>query len=336
MLRTKTGRFGFSSSDAIPLGLFGLLLVLLPFSGGSFSFLVQEFVLRASRSFLLVVSLYLPLKAGLGVNYAFALGLAVGEASLLAALFFGVSGKLGFLFALTLALPLSIVLGLLAAKVLARTREKGNLPLLAFTVFLLALAEFAAAFVPATFLPAGGRLLVLPRGYGLKPSIDLGGLYGALDNLLLLRLGSFALPAATLGCAAFLAFAAYGLFLVFEGRKEAAPEAHSLAVVVLSLVLAGLGTVLGLQSSGVLIPAGAYAPTALFTLAALFAGGVTAERAGLPRLFLGLVLFHLVYVLSPLAAKGLAGSAMLGDSFRLFVAALVVLIALVREKDEKP
>ena len=52
-------------------------------------------------------------------------------------------------------------------------------------------------------------------------------------------------------------------------------------------------------------------------------------RATVGQALLGTVLFHTLFVVSPLAGKALAGDAQIGEFFRVFVAYAVITIALV-------
>ena len=57
----------------------------------------------------------------------------------------------------------------------------------------------------------------------------------------------------------------------------------------------------------------------VFSIAALLVGGATVCKASLVNVFLGVVLFHMLYsFISPWQAR-LIGSAQLGEYFRVFV-----------------
>jgi simple sugar transport system permease protein len=57
-------------------------------------------------------------------------------------------------------------------------------------------------------------------------------------------------------------------------------------------------------------------------------GGASVARASIPNVFIGVVLFHLMFLVSPMAGKNLMGSAMIGEYFRVFVSYGVIALAL--------
>jgi simple sugar transport system permease protein len=69
-------------------------------------------------------------------------------------------------------------------------------------------------------------------------------------------------------------------------------------------------------------------------------GGASVSRASIFNVFLGVVLFHLMFVVSPMAGKYLIGEAQLGEYFRVFVSYGIISLALVlhawrRQKDRE-
>jgi len=74
---------------------------------------------------------------------------------------------------------------------------------------------------------------------------------------------------------------------------------------------------------------GSHNQTGMFSIAALLIGGASVSRASISNVFLGVILFHLMFVVSPMAGKTLIGSAMLGEYFRVFISYGIIAIALV-------
>jgi simple sugar transport system permease protein len=67
----------------------------------------------------------------------------------------------------------------------------------------------------------------------------------------------------------------------------------------------------------------------MFSIAALLIGGATVSRASIANVFIGVILFHLMFVVSPMAGKELIGQAQLGEYFRVFVSYGIIAVALV-------
>ena len=76
-----------------------------------------------------------------------------------------------------------------------------------------------------------------------------------------------------------------------------------------------------------------------FAAAALLVGGATVAKASIPNAIIGTALFHLMFIVMPMAGKYVTGSAMIGEYFRMFISYGVVTLALVlhswkRQKDK--
>jgi len=89
---------------------------------------------------------------------------------------------------------------------------------------------------------------------------------------------------------------------------------------ILSTVIACCGQLFFLQNIGMLNVYTAHLNTGVFASAALLAGGATIRTAGVPHVFLGVLLFHALFIVSPQAGQNISGNAALGEYFRSFVA----------------
>jgi simple sugar transport system permease protein len=98
---------------------------------------------------------------------------------------------------------------------------------------------------------------------------------------------------------------------------------------VLSTVFAAWGQLFFLQNMGTMNTYSSHEQTGMFAIAALLVSGATVARASVGQALLGCLLFHTLFVVSPLAGKALAGDAQIGEYFRVFVAYAVITVALV-------
>ncbi len=108
-----------------------------------------------------------------------------------------------------------------------------------------------------------------------------------------------------------------------------------LKAIIISTVLAGGGQIMYLQNLGTLNTYTNHEQVALFAVAALLIGGATVEKATWKEAVLGTFLFHLLFVVSPLAGQQLMGDAQIGEYFRVFVAYGVIGFALILHAMEK-
>jgi simple sugar transport system permease protein len=105
-------------------------------------------------------------------------------------------------------------------------------------------------------------------------------------------------------------------------------------------VLACYGQIIYLQNIGTLNIYNGADQAALFAAASLLVGGAAVSQAAIPNAIIGTGLFHLMFVVMPMAGKNLTGSAMIGEYLRMFVSYAVVTLALVlhawkRQKDKE-
>lgn len=97
---------------------------------------------------------------------------------------------------------------------------------------------------------------------------------------------------------------------------------------IISTVLASYGHLITLQNIGTMATYGSHNQVGLYAIAALLVGGASVHKAGVKQALLGIVLFHTLFILSPIAGQQLMGNAQVGEYFRVFVAYGVIALAL--------
>ena len=103
-----------------------------------------------------------------------------------------------------------------------------------------------------------------------------------------------------------------------------------------STVLASWGQLIYLQNIGTMSTYGAHIQVGQFAIAALLVGGASVQRATNNNALLGIVLFHNLFIVSPLAGKELFGDPVIGEYFRVFVSYGVIAMALAMHAWKKP
>ncbi len=98
--------------------------------------------------------------------------------------------------------------------------------------------------------------------------------------------------------------------------------------ITLSTILAAWGQVIMLQNVGVLNTFGSHMQIGMFSVAALLVGGASVTRATNAQAFIGVILFHTLFIVSPTAGKTLFGDPQIGEFFRAFVAYGVIGLSL--------
>lgn len=341
-------------SNAVPIMFIVLIAFAIPLSRFSPNYLIGEMVTRLGRDSFLVLSLLLPIMAGMGLNFGMVLGAMSGQIGIILVTNWGITGVGGIFLAMAVATPLAILMGWIAGIVLNRAKGREMVTSLILGYFINGVYQLVVLYIMGKIIPISNSAIVLSRGYGIRNAIDLKGMRQALDRLIPLKIDGITIPVATFMFIALLCLFIWwfaktklGHDMRAVGQNMAVAEDSGIKVertriiaIILSTVLACYGQVIFLQNIGTLNTYNSHDQTATFAVAALLIGGASVARASIPNVFVGVILFHLMFVVSPMAGKALMGSAMIGEYFRVFVsygiiAVSIVLYAWKRYKDKE-
>ena len=109
---------------AVPIVFIGLSAIAIPLSGFSATYLIQEMFTRLARNSFLVLSLLIPILAGMGLNFGMVLGAMAGQIGLIFVTDWAVAGWPGMLLASIVGMPIAIVLGYICGAVLNRAKGR--------------------------------------------------------------------------------------------------------------------------------------------------------------------------------------------------------------------
>ena len=84
-----------------------------------------------------------------------------------------------------------------------------------------------------------------------------------------------------------------------------------------------------LQNMGNIATYSAHSQIGMFCIAALLVGGVSVDRASIGNVFLGVILFHTMFIVAPKAGAVINGDSVIGEYFRVFVSYAVITLALI-------
>ncbi len=305
--------------------------------------LVREIVSRLGRNAFLVLALLLPIMTGMGINFGMVLGAMAGQIGLIFVTNWGVMGMPGIVLAAIISTPVAVLLGWICGEILNRAKGREMVTGYILAFFMNGIYQFLVLYLMGTLIPIANPVLLLSRGYGIRNVVDLIGIRQALDNLLSVTVWTVKVPVAT-----FLVIAAMCAFIVWfrktklgqDMRAVGQDRAVSLAAgipvdgtrivaIIISTVLACYGQIIFLQNLGTLNTYNSHEQTGMFAAAALLIGGASVTRASIPNVIVGVILFHLMFVVTPNAGKNLIGSAQLGEFFRQFISYGVIALSLV-------
>ncbi|HHX28708.1 MAG TPA: ABC transporter permease [Firmicutes bacterium] len=332
----------FIRDNGVPIMFLALCGLGVVASGKPLGFLLQETIGRMARNSFIVLSLVVPIVAGLGLNFAIVLGAMAGQAGLIAVAEAKVTGLAGIFTAIAVSFPLALLLGWGAGSIMNKAKGREMIAGMILGFFMNGVYMLVFLFGAGTILPIKDPKMILPQGYGLRNTVDLQVIKWALDNLLKVRLGPVSLPLATFAATALLTWGISKLFSTKLGQDMRAAgqdmriaevagiqvDRTRMVAMLISTVLAAIGQILFLQNIGTLNVYDSHGQTGTFAIAALLVGGATVTKATVGQALLGTFMFHLLFIVSPYAGQNLLGSAMVGEYFRAFVAYAVIAFSL--------
>jgi simple sugar transport system permease protein len=318
------------------------------YSGLSLPFLINEIITRMARNSFLVISLIIPILAGMGLNFGIVLGAMAGQFGYIATANFQMAGFSGFAVTTLISIPLSILFGWLTGKLFNQAKGKEMITGIILGFFANGIYQLICLYFMGNFIPIRIPTMLLSTGIGLRNTLDIKSMHYALDNLWKIRINipgfifPIIIPVFTLLAVAVLCLAIHFLIRTKLGQEFRAvgqnrhiAEVAGIKVdrtrviaIIFSTVLAGIGQVIFLQNLGNINTYGSHVQVGTFAVAAILIGGASVSKATIGQALLGTLLFHTLFIVSPLAGKNLIGDAMIGEYFRVFVTYGVIGLAL--------
>ncbi|NLB73464.1 MAG: ABC transporter permease [Firmicutes bacterium] len=329
-------------TNGVPILFLALSITMAMVAGLNFTFLLNEVLTRLARNSLLVLSLLIPVTAGMGLNFGIVIGAMAGQASVIAVTYWGITGVRGFLLACLLATPIAAITGWLAGLVLNRAKGREMITSMILGFFANGIYQLIFLFLVGPIIPLKNPAMLLPQGIGVRNTVDLINMAQSLDKIWRPVVGGVRIPVVTLLVSSgmcvvigFLMKTKMGQNLRAVGQDMHIAEVMGIKVdktriiaMILSTVIAGWGQLVFLQNIGTLNTYNSHEQVGMFSIAALLVGGASTRRATIFQAIVGVVLFHTLFVVSPLAGQRLFGVPQIGEYFRVFVAYGIIAIAL--------
>ena len=336
-------------NNTVPLMFIIICVVCIPISGFSPGYLLNEIVTRLGRNAFLILSLLIPIMAGMGLNFGMTLGAMAGEIGLIFVADWQIWGIPGIILAMIISIPISVLLGLFCGKMLnmAKGREMFTSYIISF--FMNGLYQLVDLYMIGSIIPIIHSSIKLPRGYGVRNTVSLLHMRQYLDNFLAIHIGGVKIPVLTLIIIALLCLfiiwfrktklgqdmRAVGQDMDVAGDAGIKVERTRIIAIIMSTVFAGLGMVIYLQNMGNISTYSSHTQIGMFCIAALLVGGASVDRASIGNVFLGVILFHLMFIVAPKAGATITGDSMIGEYFRVFISYGVITVDLIMYETKK-
>ena len=340
---------GFLGNNAVPLMFVLICAVCIPISGFSPSYLINEIVTRIGRNTFLILCLLIPIIAGMGLNFGMTLGAMAGEIGLIFVADWQIWGIPGMVLAMIISIPISIGLGVLCGKILNMAKGREMVTSYIISYFINGLYQLVVLYMMGKVIPIKHFSIKLPRGYGIRNTVSLLNMRQYLDNLLAINIKGVKIPVLT-----FIIIALLCLFITWFKKTKLGQDMRAVGQdmqvardaginvertriisIVISTVLAGFGMIIYLQNMGNISTYSSHSQIGMFCIAALLVGGASVDKASIGNVFLGVTLFHLMFIVAPKAGAFITGDSMIGEYFRVFVSYGVITVALTMYETKK-
>ncbi|MBQ9611631.1 MAG: ABC transporter permease [Lachnospiraceae bacterium] len=339
----------FLGANTVPIMFIIICAICIPISGFSPAYLINEIVTRMGRNTFLILALLIPIMAGMGLNFGMTLGAMAAEIGLIFVADWQIYGIPGMVLAMILSIPISMLLGVVCGKILNAAKGREMVASYIISFFINGIYQLIVLYMMGSIIPIKHTTVKLPRGYGIRNTVSLLNMRQKLDDLLAINVKGVKIPVAT-----FIVIAILCIFIVWFRKTKLGQDMRAVGQdmevaraaginvertriisIVMSTVIAGFGMIIYLQNMGNLSTYSSHSQIGMFAIAALLVGGASVDKASIGNVFLGVMLFHLMFIVAPSAGAKITGDSMIGEYFRVFVSYAVITIALIMYETKK-
>jgi simple sugar transport system permease protein len=319
-----------------------LLFVMAPFVRVRLDASISDVLNRFGQNAIMVLAMVPMIQSGCGLNFGLALGIVAGLLGATLSLQLQLHGILGFLGAIALASPFSLVFGWFYAKLL--NKVKGEEMTIAMYVGFSFIMFMCIMWL---ILPYNNPTMVWGyAGKGLRTTITVEGYWlKILNNFLAIKIGQFfVFPTGLLLFVGLFAFLMWlflrsktGTAMTAVGSNPDFARASGVNVdkmrtisIIMSTFLGAVGIIVYEQSFGFIQLYTAPSPMVFPAVAAILIGGASINKASMVNVLVGTILFQGLLTMTPSVINSLLQTDM-SEVIRIIVSNGMILYALTRK-----
>lgn len=329
--------------NTVPIAIFILALISFQLADVSFKYLASEVYTRFIRNTLFVMALVLPIICGMGINFAIVVGAVSAQMAIVFSIDLMLEGAAALIFTVIVSIVLSVVFGLMVAALLNRARGREM-------IVSIMIGQLSSVIYQFIFMVAFGLLftphntdILLDRGIGVRSMIDAKNLGSAVDSIL-----PFTFDGKTYSFFPVILILFFTLILFYLGKTRLGVLAKAVGkdintadvlgiktnrvrsmCIVISTIFAAMGQILYVADFGTVNVYTGHLGIDTNAAAAILVGGASLKYASIKNCFLGVILFHTLFITSPMAGQNMFQNPSVGEYFRSFLAYGVIIITLV-------
>ncbi len=327
-------------------GFLLILFIMTPFVGISLPMQITNIINRFSWNAVLVLAMVPMIHSGCGLNFGIPLGILAGLLGGTISIQLGFErfgGPVSFLMAVLIATPFAVLFGGGYGTLL--NKIKGGEMMIATYVGFSVMSFFCMMWL---LLPYSSPTMVYGlSGNGLRPTISLDGFYNqVLAKILHIKIGNIEIPTGSLLVFALLAFLMWaflhtktGTAMTAVGSNPAFARAAGINVdrtrmlsVIMSTWLGAMGILMYQQGFGFIQLYNAPNNLTMPTVAAILIGGASVNKASIPNVIIGTILFQGIVTMTPTVMNSAIHMDM-SEVIRIIVSQGMILYALTRKTE---
>ena len=306
----------------------------------NFKTLLSDTIVRVGMNAILVLAMLPGIQCGIALNLGLPLGIIGGLLGNLICIEIGLTGWVGFAFAIVMAMLFATLLGYLYALLL--NRLKGNEMAVTTYVGFSIVSVMCIAWL---MLPFNNPVMRWPLGTGLRVTINMKASFRyLLNDFLAFDLFGVKIPTGLLLFMALTCFVIWlfcrsrtGIAMQAAGNNPRFAEATGINVdrmrivgTTLSTVLAAIGIIVYSQSYGFMQLYNAPRQMAFVAAAAILIGGASTSRAKISNVIFGTILFQGVVTISMPVFNQLMPQSTISETMRILISNGIILYALTK------
>ena len=323
------------------IGLFYILLCLMAFIYNlSLPGQISNTLVRLGMNGVLVLAMLPGIQCGISLNLGLPIGIIGGLLGGLLCIEFGLSGWVGFLFAIVVGIAISSVTGCLYGMLLNRLKGS-EMSVTTYVGFSIVSLMCIAWLV----LPFQSKIMKWPLGNGLRTTIGLQTSYRhLLNDFLSFKIFGVTVPTGLLLFFALCCFLVWlfmrsktGIAMSAAGANPRFAAATGINVdkmriigTMLSTMLGAVGIIVYAQSFGFIQLYQAPRQMGFLAASAILLGGATTSRATISHVVIGTFLFQGVLTLGMPVANAVVPQSTISEVFRIIISQGIILYALTK------
>lgn len=145
---------------------------------------IRDLMKRLSRNAFIVLSLIIPIVAGMGINFAITIGAMAAQIGLLLAINWELTGPVGILVAAAITLPLGALFGYLVGVMLNKMKGQETIGSMILGYFANGAYQLLFLYIFGNIIPLSSKVTII-GATGVKNTLDLttNGLAQAIDGI---------------------------------------------------------------------------------------------------------------------------------------------------------